>query len=295
MRNFNLDQLRTFIAIADLGTLAAAAQALHLAPPTVSLHVRELELRLGTKLLNRGHRQAGLTPAGVALVEGGRQLLANAEDLGDQVRRRAEGKEGVVRVATSAGVNSQLLPDVLSRLAQRSAGVDIKLQIMSSAEAMIRLQAGSIDIGIVAIPQPPCAGVRLIAWRNDPMAAFVPHDWKAPKRVTAQWLTVRPWITFEPATQMYLLIAAWFGKAGLIPRPRMQINYPEAIKSLVAAGHVAAILPFQHAHDGTRTNVQVRRLSPNLVRPLGLACRVSKSADPAILSVLRTLQEFAVL
>lgn len=292
MRNFNLDQLQTLIAIADLGTLAAAAQALHLAPPTVSLHVRELELRLGTKLLNRGRRQASLTLAGVALVEGGRQLLANAEDLGDQVRRRIDGKEGIVRVATSAGVNSQLLPAVLARLAERSAGVDIKLKIMSSAEAMIRLQSGSIDIGIVAIPQPPCAGVRLVTWRNDAMAAFVPHDWKAPARVTPQWLAARPWITFEPATQMYLLIAAWFGKAGLIPRPRMQINYPEAIKSLVAAGHAAAVLPLEHSHEGTLTNVQVRKLSPNLVRPLGLAYRVSN--DAAILGVLGTLQEFAV-
>ena len=48
MRNLNLDQLQTLIAIADLGTFAAAAQALHLAPPTVSLHIKELESRLST-------------------------------------------------------------------------------------------------------------------------------------------------------------------------------------------------------------------------------------------------------
>ncbi|MGJ4952705.1 LysR family transcriptional regulator [Bradyrhizobium sp. HKCCYLS20291] len=295
MRNFNLDQLQTLIAIADLGTLAAAAQALHLAPPTVSLHLRELESRIGTRLLDRGHRRASLTPAGVALVEGGRQLLANAEDLGQRVRRRAEGKEGIVRVATSAGVNSQLLPAVLSLLGQRNAGVEIKLQVMSSAEAMIRLQAGGIDIGIVAVPQPFCAGVRITTWRNDPMAAFVPNDWEAPARVTPQWLATRPWITLEPKTQMYLLVAAWFGKAGLVPKPRMQINYPEAILSLVSAGQAAAILPLPHAHDHDRSNFQVRRLRPNLIRSLGLAHRASKSADPAVLTVLRTLQEFSML
>ena len=42
MRNLNLDQLQTLVAIADLGTFAAAAQALHLAPPTVSMHIKEL-------------------------------------------------------------------------------------------------------------------------------------------------------------------------------------------------------------------------------------------------------------
>lgn len=89
MRNLNLDQLQTLVAIADLGTFAAAAQALHLAPPTVSLHIKELALRLDAVLLLRGRRQAELTPAGVALVEQGRKLLAAADDLVELVQRRA--------------------------------------------------------------------------------------------------------------------------------------------------------------------------------------------------------------
>ncbi|RYF52914.1 MAG: LysR family transcriptional regulator, partial [Comamonadaceae bacterium] len=69
MRNLNLDQLQTLIAIADLGTFAAAAQALHLAPPTVSLHIKELESRMNAVLVVRGRRQAELTPAGQVLVQ----------------------------------------------------------------------------------------------------------------------------------------------------------------------------------------------------------------------------------
>src|SRR2546427_7957479 len=77
MRRLNLDQLQTLVAVADLGTLAAAAQALHLSPPAVSLHIQELEARLDTPLLVRGKRQAQLTPAGALLAEGGRRLLAD--------------------------------------------------------------------------------------------------------------------------------------------------------------------------------------------------------------------------
>jgi len=62
MRNLNLDQLQTLIAIADLGTFAAAAQALHLAPPTVSLHIKELESRMQATLLIRGQRRLPATP-----------------------------------------------------------------------------------------------------------------------------------------------------------------------------------------------------------------------------------------
>lgn len=53
MREISLDRLRTLIAIADQGSFAAAAQSLHLAPPTVSLHVTELEARIGAPLLSR--------------------------------------------------------------------------------------------------------------------------------------------------------------------------------------------------------------------------------------------------
>ena len=60
MRNLNLDQLQTLIAIADLGTFAAAAQALHLAPPTVSLHIKELESRVRHCYRRVGGRQRAL-------------------------------------------------------------------------------------------------------------------------------------------------------------------------------------------------------------------------------------------
>lgn len=294
MRNLNLDQLQTLIAIADLGTLAAASQALHLAPPTVSLHVRELEARLDTVLLTRGRRRASLTPAGTAVVQGGQQVLTQVDELVERVRRVADGLEGVVRLGSSAGVSTQLLPKVLSLLAQRRPGIEIKLEVLGSAEAMARLQSETLDIGIVAMPQPPCAGVKLVAWRRDPMVALVPSSWDVPDLVSPQWLVERPWISFGPATQMYLLIAAWFGQAGLNPRPRMQLNYPDAIKSMVAAGYAAAVLPLEHPNDAeSDASMTIRHLSPALVRPLGLAYRAPESGNGAILEVMQTLAGFA--
>ncbi|MFS2117131.1 helix-turn-helix domain-containing protein, partial [Herbaspirillum frisingense] len=57
MRELNLDRLRTLVAIADLGSFAAAARTLNLAPPTVSLHISELEARIGAPLLLRQRSQ----------------------------------------------------------------------------------------------------------------------------------------------------------------------------------------------------------------------------------------------
>lgn len=294
MRNLNLDQLQTLIAIADLGTFAAAAQALHLAPPTVSLHIKELESRLEAELVVRGRRQADLTPAGEVLVREGRQLLMASDDLVDRVRRRASGREGVVRVGVSAGVSTHLLPRMLEALAARSPGVEIRLEAVGSSASMQRLKTGTLDIAIVASPQPPLAEVRQTPWRNDPMVALLPADWDAPEFVTPDWLARRRWASFAPATQMHGLVANWFGQAGHHPRPFLALSYPGALKSLAVASQCAALLPLEEVADQQEVaSVQIRHLAPPLMRPMAVAHRHQPRPSPAVQSVLQLLAEFA--
>ncbi|WP_406625691.1 LysR substrate-binding domain-containing protein [Acidovorax sp. SDU_ACID1] len=303
MRNLNLDQLQTLVAIADLGTFAAAAQALHLAPPTVSLHIKELESRMQAALLVRGRRQAELTAAGQVLVEEGRKLLAASDDLIDLVQRRASGRAGVVRVGVSAGVSTRLLPLMLEALGRRSPGVEVRLEAVGSADAMQRLKAGTLDVAIVASPQPASAEVQITPWRSDAMVAVVPSAWNPPARITPAWLAERRWASFAPATQMHGLIAGWFGQAGFHPRPFLTLSYPGALKSLAAASQSAALLPLEEVQDpqealgveapGVDTpGVQVRPLAPALLRPMAVAHRTSPTLNPAVASVLAVLAEF---
>lgn len=294
MRNLNLDQLQTLIAIADLGTFAAAAQALHLAPPTVSLHIKELESRLHAELVVRGRRQAELTPAGEALVQEGRKLLAASDDLIERVRRCASGLEGRVRVGVSAGVSTRLLPLMLETLSRQSPGVEVKLEAVGSADAMLRLKAGTLDVAIVASPQPAVAEIRLTPWRNDPMVALLPSSWQAPQQVTPEWLASRRWASFAPATQMHGLISAWFGQAGFHPRPFLTLTYPGALKSLAAASQSAALLPLEEVEElRDSPHVQIRHLQPELMRPMAVAHRNSPAPGKALESVLQVLAEFA--
>lgn len=294
MRNLNLDQLQTLIAIADLGTFAAAAQALHLAPPTVSMHIKELESRLGAELVVRGRRQADLTPAGEVLVREGRQLLLASDDLVERVRRRASGREGIVRVGVSAGVSTRLLPRMLEALAARGPGVEIRLEAVASADAMQRLKAGTLDIAIVASPQPPLAEVRQTPWRNDPMVALLPASWDAPNHVDPDWLASRRWASFAPATQMHGLVANWFGQAGHHPRPFLALSYPGALKSLAVASQCAALLPMEEVEDLQGTpDVQIRPLQPPLMRPMAVAHRHQPAPPHAVASVLDVLAGFA--
>ena len=293
MRNLNLDQLQTLITIADLGTFAAAAQTLHLAPPTVSLHIKELEARMDAALLVRGRRQAELTPAGEALVTEGRKLLLASDDLVELVQRRASGREGVVRVGMSAGVSTRLLPLMLETLIARSPGVEVRLEAVGSSESIKRLKAGTLDIGIVASPQPASAEIMMTPWRNDPMVALVPSSWDPPELVTAEWLAGRRWASFAPATQMHGLISAWFRQAGQKPRPFLTMSYPGALVSLAVASQSAALLPLEIIDEQRLSpDLAIRHLGPQLMRPMALACRVTQHPNPAVETVLAVISEF---
>jgi len=296
MRQLNLDQLRTLIAIADLGTFSAAAKALHLAQPTVSLHISELESRLGAPLVVRGNRRVTPTAAGAALVERGRKLLRDTDDAIEAVKRQAEGRTGRVRLGTSTGVVVDLLPQVLEALREVHAGIDVEVSIVGSFEAMARLAAGTLDIGLVAIPQPPQRDIAVTPWCDQAMMAFVPQRWKAPKRVTPAWLASQPLIFNDATTHMYRLSMEWFAAAGFAPRARIELNYDAAIRSLVAAGYGAALLPLQETTDAAlNERMQILPITPRLTRRLGIAHRQRAMLDGATQSVLQVLTTFRQL
>ncbi len=293
MRHLNLDQLRTLVAIVDLGTFSAAARALHLAQPTVSLHIAELESRLGTRLVVRGSRNVAPTAAGAALVERARRLLRDADEAIEAVRRQAEGRLGRVRVGTSTGVVIDLLPQVLEALQASHPGIDVEVSILGSTQAMERLALGTLDIGLVALPQPPLRDTVVTPWRSQPVMAFVPGTWKAPKRATPTWLAAQPLIFNDATTHMYHLTMAWFAAAGCSPRARIELNYDAAMRSLVGAGYGAALLPLQEGVDAVRdARLQVLPLSPKLTRRLGIAHRSKASLDGATERVIETLMAF---
>lgn len=274
MRELNLDRLRTLVAIADLGSFAEAARRLHLAPPTVSLHIADLESLVGAPLLVRKRGEVRPSGAGEVLVERARRLLSDADEAMDVVQRLVQGLAGRVRLGASTGAIAHLLPQALEVLGRQHPGVDVQVMVLTSQETMARLAQGSLDVGLVALPQAPLSGVTVLPWRRDPVMAFVPSAWTSPRRVTARWLGGQPLILNDDGTSLSRLTREWFAPAGPHPKARIQLNYNDAIKSLVAAGYGATLLP--HEAPGTAPldpRIRMLPLQPRLWRPLAIAHR----------------------
>ncbi len=292
MREISLDRLRTLVAIADLGSFADAARALHLAPPTVSLHVSDLENRVGAPLLTRKRGQVRATAIGETLLERARRLLAEADQALEDVQRQVQGLAGRVRLGASTGAIAHLLPQALEALGRDHPGIDVQVAVLTSQETLLRLADGSLDVGLVALPQPPLDGLVLRPWRRDPVMAFLPAAWKAPARLTPAWLAERPLILNDASTRLSRLTGEWFAAAGLNPRARIQLNYNDAIKSLVAAGYGATLLPHEATAPQPDPRVIMRPVRPALWRPLGIAHRAGQveAATQHVLDVLWELR-----
>ncbi|MFN4119715.1 LysR family transcriptional regulator [Acidovorax sp.] len=302
MRELSLDRLRTLVAIADLGSFAEAARVLHLAPPTVSLHVADLEAQLGAPLLVRKRGEVRASGVGEVLVERARRLLADADETLAAVQRQVQGLEGRVRLGASTGAIAHLLPRALEELGHSHPGIDVQVAVLTTQETLARLASGALDVGLVAgsaaargaAPQAAVPGVTVQPWRRDPVMAFVPARWATPARATPRWLAQQPLILNDEGTSLSRLVGEWFARAGEHPKARIQLNYNDAIKSLVAAGYGATLLPQEGAaqelpvgavHD---PRVAVLPLRPALWRPLGLAYRSGpvERATQLVLDVL---------
>lgn len=292
MRELNLDQLRTLVAIAELGSFSAAARALHLAQPTVSLHVAELESRLSTALIVRGGRRVTPTSAGEVLVARARLLLRECADTVDLVKRHRNGQLGRVRVGTSSGAMVHLLPEILERLEVDHPGIDVHVTLGRSSELLAKLFVGDVDIALVATPQPDYPGLEMISWRCTPMLAMLPARWDPPKVVTPQWLAQRPLIFNEASTHIHRQTMAWFAGAGIHPTGRIEVIHNEVTRRLVAAGYGAAILPFEHPSETLDGRIRAIPLRPSLTRQLAVAHRTNAPIGETTRRVLQTIAEF---
>ena len=292
MRELNLDQLRTLVAIADLGTFSAAGRALHLAQPTISLHIGELEARLDAPLLVRGHRRVAPTAAGADLVARARRLLRDADDAVAAVQRHRDGQEGRVRLACSAGATTYLLPKLIAALEAAHPNIDVQLTLGNSAGLMAKLFVDDVDLALVALPQAGYPALTLTPLRRTPIMAILPAAWKAPAAVTPAWLAKQPLILDEPAAHVAQAVTAWFAKAGLRPDLRVEVTINEITRRLVVAGYGASVLPFEHPDETLGGRLQVRPLRPALVRQLGVAHRPRAQLAVSTQRVLETLMTF---
>ncbi|HXW26804.1 MAG TPA: LysR family transcriptional regulator [Xanthobacteraceae bacterium] len=289
MRRLSLDHLQTFADVVSLGSFSAAARRRNLTQPAVSLHIKQLEARLGVRLIERIGRRAHPTAAGRDLIGHVQRVDAAVAGALAAVADHRDGGTGRLRLGTGATACIHLLPPVLRALRQKFPALEIVVSTGNTPGILAALEDNAIDVALVTLPAPG-RNFQAVWTRADELRAiFPPGTGAVPTRVTAAYLAGRPLVLYEAGGHARRVIDDWFTRAGLLAKPIMELGSVEAIKKLVGAGMGCAVLP-QLALAGRAADKLVSRpLSPRLYRTLGLVLRRDKQLDRGLRAFIKAV------
>jgi DNA-binding transcriptional LysR family regulator len=288
MRGLNLDQLEAFAAVVEFGSFSAAAARLNLTQPAISFQIRQLERRLGARLVERVGRRAQPTAAG-------RELLPHISRIGTSVASaveamagHAQGVAGRVRIGTGATACIYLLPPLLSDLRRRFPLLEIVVRTGNSPDMLRALEDNALDVALVTLPAPG----RMFDMEkllDDEIVAVFPPGFASPETVSPAALAELPVLIYEPGGHARRVIDDWFRAAGTALKPVMELGSIEAIKQLVAAGLGCGLLPRLAIGEGG--SLAAHSLTPPLHREIGLVVRRDKVPDRGLRELMRSLGE----
>ncbi len=135
------DHWQSFLAVADTGSLSAAARRLGLTQPTLSRHIAALEAALGVPLFLRGPQGLRVTPTAQDLVEGARGMALAEASLRRLSALDRSAETGVVRLSAAEVVGVEVLPPVLARFHHAHPGISVELVVTNRADDLLRRAA----------------------------------------------------------------------------------------------------------------------------------------------------------
>ena len=180
----SLQQLRFLSALAEHKHFGRAAAACVVTQSTLSAGLQELEERLGASLVGRSRRHVLLTPLGEEIVDRGRRLLRDAEDLADAARGAQEPLSGVLRLGVIPTIGAYVIPGVMPDLAQAFPKLKLYLREEQTATILDKLEKGRLDLALIALPY-DTGDLELMALGEDPILVALPktHPLAQAKRI----------------------------------------------------------------------------------------------------------------
>lgn len=236
---------RQFLAVAETLHFGRAAVQLHMTQPPITQAIQQLERRLGVLLFERTRRSVALTPAGAALVEPTRQLLAQAAALVGRARSAASGEVGRIRLGFVSTVGFGPLPGWLRAFREAHPGIAIELReatgdVQFDAFARQDLDAGFVLHAPGIEPPPP---LQRLSLGIEPMLLALPEAGPR-RRSRSEWLR-EPLVIFPRAIapSLYDAVLAFYHRHGVTPVIAQEAIQMQTIVNLVSAGLGVALVP----------------------------------------------------
>jgi DNA-binding transcriptional LysR family regulator len=236
----DLDQLRTFVAIADSGSFTRAADLVFKTQSAVSMQMRRLEERLGRPIFERDGRASRLTEDGERLLGYARRMIR----LSDETVAAFDETElsGSVRLGTPDDYADRFLPEILARFARSNPRVEVSVVCEQSSDLIHKARTGDLDLAIVTY----CGEGAVEVLRSEPVL------WVAANQYCAADEEILPLALFKPPCMWRNTAVSALTEAGRKYRVLYQSANSTAIAAAVLAGLAVTVLAESALRPGMR-------------------------------------------
>ncbi len=281
----DLRQLEMLDAVARLGTLTLAADALGVTQPAISSQMRKLEAHAGMALFERDGRGVRLTDAGQSVASHARRVGQVLEDLREDLRQFKDIGQGSLRIAVVSTAN-YFIPGDIAKFRAAHPGVEINLRVANRDEMLDILAANETDLAIMGQP-PDDADLVARPFKDNPLVVIAPadHPLAGRKDVRPADLAKCPFVVREQGSGTRRVMERAFLDHGLECEPACVLSSNEAVKQAVQAGLGLAVISRQtidlELETGRLTMLQSENLA--LKRQWFLLYRSYRRLSPAAL------------
>jgi len=281
-------QLAAFCEVVDRKSFSQAAERLGVTQPAVSLQIRSLEKRLGTKLLDRSGRRVEPTEAGHRLYRAAQRMLAVEGQLMDELAGEDGALRGEFALGASTGPGGTVVPVLLGEFQREHPELTIALSISDTNRVIEQVADRELELGIVGA-SPRHRGVVFEPFFRDEVILVVPPGHRfAGKQVSLEELRGEPLILMQEGAGVRQVIEEELRRGPLRLRDldvRLELGLQESVKSAAAAGFGVTFISRSGVEAelaaGTLAATRVKGLEPareiSLVRPAGRS--PSKAAE----------------
>jgi molybdate transport repressor ModE-like protein len=277
--------LDLFARIAEAGSITHGARRAHLALPSASARVANMERAMGTALLERDRRGVTLTPAGALLLRHARTILEDVERMHGDLSRYADGLSATVRVRANTAALAGFLGGALCAFLVDEPGVSLDLQERPSHLIVRALAEGRADIGIVA-DTVALGELEHVAVQDDLLVLIAPpgHRLVGTAPVSFSECLDEAFVGLTEGSALWEHLEGRAHPLGQRPRYRIRLPSIELVCRYVAAGIGVSVLPERAvARWATEFPVAMVKLSDDWARRRLMIChnRTAHLSAPA--------------
>lgn len=183
----NFHQLHIFYTVAERGSFSAAAQALHMSQPAVTMQVQALEEYFGTKLLIRSTKRMELSEAGRTLLPFARRSLELSQETDAAMAAFSNKLQGRLQLGASLTIGEYVLPRLLGPFGREYPDISIMLKVMNTTQILEEIASHQLNFGLIEAPVEHPDMV-LDAVMEDELKLIVPSSHPLAKREDAVYL-----------------------------------------------------------------------------------------------------------